>query len=165
MARRPRPAASIEGGEYLVALLRRATRELEGLEQIGLGRSRARLRPAHVPILSALLEASPLTPGELSARCEIAPTTMTGLLRALEEEGLIARERLVQDERTQAISLTARGRAASRVAARTRAWAQERVLGALPPESARTIVHLLASLAAAAETSAAEALAEGRGRR
>lgn len=162
MARRRTTTTPPQAGEYLVALLRRATRDLEALERIGLERSRARLRPAHVPLLSALLEASPLTPGEIAARCEVPPTTLTGLLRTLEAEGLIVRERLVQDERTQAVSLTPRGRSASRVAARTRAWAQDQVLGMLPPESAETILALLAGLAAAAETAAADAQAAGR---
>lgn len=136
------------GTEYLYVLLRRAARELERLEQAGLARTRAKLRPSHVPVLTALLEASPLTPGELAARCELEPSTMTGLLRALEKEGLIEREKVARDQRTRAISLTPRGRAASRVAVRTRAWAQQEVLRALPREDAERLAPLIAQIAA-----------------
>ncbi len=141
-----------ESGEYLYVLLRRAARELEKLEAAALGRTRARLRPAYVPVLVALLDASPLTPGELSARCEAEPSTMTGLLRTLEERGLIARERMARDERTYAISLTPRGRAAARVATRRRSWAENAVLRVLPRGAGKKLRPLLGEVAAAART-------------
>lgn len=144
-----------ESGEYLYVLLKRAARELEKLEAAALGRTRARLRPASVPVLAALLDASPLTPGELAARCEAEPSTMTGLLRTLEERGLVARERLIKDERTFAILLTPRGRAAARVAARRRAWAEHAVLRALPRGASKKLAPLLGEVAAAARTLAA----------
>ena len=129
-----------ESGEYLSALLRRAARELERLEHAGLSRTQARLRPAYVPVLAALLDASPLTPSELCARCEAEPSTMTGILRTLETRGFVNREKVVRDQRTQAITLTARGRAAARVPA------------------------LLGQISEAAQTSVAElALEPGRG--
>lgn len=131
-------------------LLKRATREMERLEELGLAGTRASLRPSHVPVLAALLEASPLTPGELASRCDIEPSTLTGLLRTLEKEGLIAREYLVRDERTYGVVLTARGRAASRVAVRTRDWAQSLVLKALGRDTAQLVSPLLGQVAAAA---------------
>lgn len=142
---------SERGTEYLYPLLRRAARELERLELEGLSRTRARLRPAHVPVLAALLDASPLTPSELTARCETEPSTLTGLLTHLEAEGLITREKVVLDQRSQTIHLTARGRAAARVAVRTRAWAQNATLAALGRESADELVTVLGQLAAHAQ--------------
>lgn len=138
------------GNEYLYVLLKRATREMERLEELGLSGTRASLRPPHVPVLAALLEASPLTPGELASRCDIEPSTLTGLLRTLEKEGLVAREYLVRDERTYGVVLTARGRAASRIAVRTRDWAQSLVLEALDRDVAQLVGPLLNQIAAAA---------------
>lgn len=146
--------------EYLYALLKRAARELERLETFGLSRARSPLRPAHVPVLAALLDASPLTPGQLAARCEVEPSTMSGLLNTLERSGLVDRVRLVSDERTSAVSLSARGKAASRVAVKTRTWAQEAVLEKLPDGAGAMLHELLARLVAAAQESAHEAESE-----
>jgi DNA-binding MarR family transcriptional regulator len=145
---------SDQASEYLYILLRRTLREIERLEGLGLSRARARLRPTHVAVLAALLEASPLTPGELAARCEIEPSTMTGLLRALATEGLIEREKVVLDQRTEAVSLTPRGRAASRVAVRTRTVAQQAVLRGLPRDLAGQLQTILGRLAVAAQGAA-----------
>lgn len=137
--------------EHLYVLLKRAARALERLEEFGLADTRASLRPPHVPILAALLEAKQLTPGEITARCHIEPSTLTGLLRTLEKEGLLAREYLVRDERTYSVVLTARGRAASRVAVRTRIWAQSLVLDELGPDASEHLALLLRQIAVAAE--------------
>ncbi len=147
----------MERREPLTDLLRRAVRELARLEAAGLSRTRARLRPGQVPILAALLEASPLTASELCARCDAEPSTMTGVLRTLEQRGLVTRERVVQDQRRQAVSLTPRGRAAARIAAKARTRAESRVLARLSRADAATAQRLLAALADAAQALAAEA--------
>ena len=157
-------APGTEDTEYLYVLLRRSTRELERLEGVGLSRARVQLRPAHVSVLAALLEASPLTPGEIAARCELEPSTLTGLLRALEKQALIERQKVVLDQRSQVVSLTSRGRAASRVAIRIRAEAQADVLHALPRELTGHIGSWLAKLAVAAQK-AADAGSRRKGRR
>ncbi len=140
--------------EYLHVLLRRSLRELERLEQGRLSRARARVRSAHISVLAALLDASPLKPGELGARCEIEPSTMTGLLRSLEKEGLIERRKVVLDQRSQSIFLTSRGRVASRAAVRARVAAQQAVLRGLSRDVAREMPPLLARLSAAAARAA-----------
>ncbi len=145
-------------------LLRQALRELERLEGVGLSRARARLRPGHVAVLAALLDASPLTPGELGVRCEIEPSTMTGLLRTIEQQGLISREKVVLDQRTQHLTLTPRGRAAARVAMRTRHSAQQAVLRGLPRDLSRQLQTILARVAAAATAAADNAEAKERTR-
>jgi DNA-binding MarR family transcriptional regulator len=143
-------------GEELAVLLRRAAADLDRVEAARLSRTRAGLRPAHVAVLQALLRASPLTPGELCARCETEPSTMTGLLRALETRGLLERRRLVRDERSVALDLTPRGRAAARVAQRARVQAQAAVLRALPRGAGAQLLDLLEQLAAAARVVRAE---------
>lgn len=140
--------------EYLYVLLRRSLRELERLEGVGLSRARARLRPAQISVLAALLDASPLTPGELAARCELEPSTMTGVLAALEKEGLIERQKVVLDQRTQAVSLTPRGRAASRVALKTRIQSQNAVLKTLPKETSAVVAAVLGRLSVATQAAA-----------
>jgi len=140
----------VSGAGDLHGLLRRAAAELERLEAVRLSRARARLRPAHVAVLGALLDTSPLTPGELCARCEAEPSTMTGLLRALEVQGLLERRRLLRDERTSAVELTPRGRAAARVAMRARAAAQGAALRPLPRGAGTKLAGLLAQFSAAA---------------
>jgi DNA-binding MarR family transcriptional regulator len=143
--------------EPLTELLRRAVRELGRLESAGLSRTRARLRPGQVPILTALLEASPLTASELCARCDAEPSTMTGVLRTLEAGGLVTREKVVQDQRRQAVSLTARGRVAARAAAKARARAESKVLASLSRADAATAQRLLTMLADGAQALAADA--------
>ncbi len=145
---------SEQGSEYLYVLLRRAARELERLEAVGLSRGRARLKPNHVPVLAALLEASPLTPGELAVRCDIEPSTLTGILKTLEDEGLVQREKVAADQRTQAVTLTPRGRAAGRVAIRTRLAAQQAIQRALPRGGASELTSLLGQVATAAQEAA-----------
>jgi DNA-binding MarR family transcriptional regulator len=145
---------STPDAEYLYVLLKRAGRELERLEAVGLSQARARLRSSHVAVMASLMEASPLTPGELAARCELEPSTMTGLLRALEEEGLIEREKVVLDQRTQSVQLTSKGRAASRVAIRTRVAAQRAALRLIPRGQAKVIGALLARFVGAAQQAA-----------
>ncbi len=138
-------------------LLRRAARELERLEATRLSRTRARLRPAHVAVVTALLDASPLTPSELSVRCEVDPSTMTGLLRTLEERDLVVREKNLKDLRSVAMTLTPRGRAAARVAAKARAEAEAQLKKALDAGLADSVSQQLEAIASTAQILAAEA--------
>lgn len=153
---------STAGKEPLHGLLRLAARELARLEDAALSRSGARLRPAQVPVLAALLEASPLTASELCARCEAEPSTMTGLVRTLARLGLVTRDKVVLDQRSYAIALTPRGRAAARVAVRARERAEALVLRALTRGVGEQLHASLAELVGAAQTLAAEAEAQGR---
>jgi DNA-binding MarR family transcriptional regulator len=142
-------------GVSLADALRRAARELERLHDAELSRTRARLRPAYVPVVAALLEQAPLTPGELCRRCDIEPSTMTGLLRTLEKRGLVEREKVVLDQRTQHVRLTPRGKAGAKVAMKARKAAEAAVLQKLPKVEADAVRPLLARVA-----DAARALAE-----
>jgi DNA-binding MarR family transcriptional regulator len=154
---------ALEREEHLYVLLRRAARELERLEAVALSRTRARLRPAQVPVLATLLVASPLTAGEICARCEIEPSTLTGILQTLERNGLVVREKVVRDQRAYAIQLTPRGRAAARVAQRKREEAQRTVLRSLSREAALDLPRLLVQLSDAAQSATAAAAPEATG--
>lgn len=148
--------------EFLYVLLRRAAREIERLEAVELSRTRARLRPAQVPVLAALLDASPLTPSELCARCEIEPSTLSGILQTLEKNGLIERERVIRDLRSCALRLTPAGRAAARVALKKRLAAQRAILRSLPREFAVSLPRVLSQLSDAAQAVAADNLGRTR---
>jgi len=145
----------MRGSESLQALLRRAVRELDRLEARFLERTGSRLRPGSVPLLAALLDEAPLSATELCERCDVEPSTMTGLLRTLESHGLIERTKVVLDQRRQAITLSARGRSAARIAVRARARAEETVRGVLSGPVARALDDgALEALVAAARAAA-----------
>lgn len=145
----------MEGPEPLSELLRHVLRDLQRMEASALLHTRARLRPSQLPLLGELLETSPLTATELCARCDVDPSTMTGLIQTLVRRGLMTREKVVSDQRRHAIGLTPRGRAAAKVAIKTRLKAEKRLLSRLPRTDAQRLAPLLRALA-----DAARALAE-----
>lgn len=150
--------------EFLAQQLRRIARDLEALEAVELARGRSRLRPSQAPVLAALLEASPLSVSELCARCEVEPSTMTGILRTLVKGGLVSREKKVLDQRSSLLSLTPRGRAAARTSLDKRAASQRALLRLLPRERVSELVALLETLGTAAQRLAAERTAEREAR-
>lgn len=139
--------------DSLYLLLKRALKAVERLEEARLSPS-ASLRPQHVTVLAALFQTERLTPGEIATRCRIEPSTLTGLLRALEKEKLLAREYLVHDERTYAVVLTERGRAAAQVATETRAQSQTAVFDELGADDSALVAPLLRRIVSVAERAA-----------
>ena len=79
---------------------------------------------------------------------------MTGLLRALEQEGLIERAKVILDQRSQQVQLTAKGKKAAREAIRTRVAAQRAVFRKLPRTQARRLSLLLGRFVGAASEAA-----------
>jgi DNA-binding MarR family transcriptional regulator len=61
-------------------------------------------------VMLALWEHESLTVGELSAMLHLTPATLSPLLRRLEAQGYVARERQQADERVVHVSLTPTGR-------------------------------------------------------
>ncbi|HET7585267.1 MAG TPA: MarR family transcriptional regulator [Gemmatimonadaceae bacterium] len=61
-------------------------------------------------VLSVLVFAGPRTLGELAAAEQVRPPTMTRLVQALEDEGLVRREGDPRDRRVVHVHATARGR-------------------------------------------------------
>jgi DNA-binding MarR family transcriptional regulator len=81
------------------------------------------VRPAYGSILIPLFEEDGLRMGELAARARLAKQTMTTMVRLLERDGLVRRERDPDDGRATRVHLTARSRSFRSVA--------EQVLGEL----------------------------------
>jgi DNA-binding MarR family transcriptional regulator len=65
-------------------------------------------------VLVVLARERTQTVGELAAALQLDYGTLTPLLRRLENNGVVARKRRVDDERSVSVSLTAAGRALSR---------------------------------------------------
>jgi homoprotocatechuate degradation regulator HpaR len=65
-------------------------------------------------IVRALLEDGPLEPRQLCALCQISSPSIVGVLQRMEEAGLVARERMQEDQRRILVSATARSRALGR---------------------------------------------------
>jgi len=96
-------------------LLRRAREEDES----------SGLTPARLSALSVVVLAGPLTLGELAAAEGVRPPTMTRIVQALEEAGLVLKDwSATDDRRTVSISTTQRG-------ARVLQSARERRIGSL----------------------------------
>lgn len=70
-----------------------------------------RLSSARGHVLAQLLEAEQgLTPAQLAERAGTTPSSMTGVLRSLEREGLVRRRVMSDDRRSQRVLLTPAGR-------------------------------------------------------
>lgn len=88
-----------------------------------------------------------VTPGELAALLHLHPGTVTGIVRHLEAQRLVARERSEEDVRRMHLTLTAEGRRVNRRHTGTVEAAVRRALGGLSgPEFARAS-RVLAQLA------------------
>jgi len=81
------------------------------------------------------------TPAELAERAGATPPTMTGLLRSLERKGLIRRQRVARDRRSQCILLTRAGKACVRGLLPIFARRLQRIGGALPASQREPFVR------------------------
>lgn len=68
------------------------------------------LSPTLQSVLASIAIHGPLSLGDLAAREQVAPPTVTQLLGKLDDLGLIERERDTSDRRVTLVSLTAEGR-------------------------------------------------------
>jgi DNA-binding MarR family transcriptional regulator len=68
------------------------------------------LTTARAGLLWALFHDGPMTQRALAGRLGVTPRNVTGLLDALQQDGLVAREAHPTDRRATLVSLTARGR-------------------------------------------------------
>jgi DNA-binding MarR family transcriptional regulator len=66
--------------------------------------------PARLSALSVLVFGGPRTLGELAAAEQVQPPTMTRIVQALEQDGLVRRERDADDGRVHRLRATAKGR-------------------------------------------------------
>lgn len=84
--------------------------------------------------------------GELAEVLQLHPSTLTGVLRRLEERGVIARSRGERDRREAHLRLTAAGRAIDRRHGGTVEAAVQRVLSGLEPDKIETTAQVLRAL-------------------
>lgn len=68
------------------------------------------LSPAAASVLSVIVFGRPLTLGELAAAEQIRPPSLTPIVRELEAQGLVKRQRDAKDRRVVQIQATAKGR-------------------------------------------------------
>jgi DNA-binding MarR family transcriptional regulator len=89
--------------------------------RVGVARLARRLRqegaaedttPSQLTALSTLYHRGPMTPGELAANERVKPPSMTRIVAALEERGLVSREPSADDGRVVRIVVTDAGRRA-----------------------------------------------------
>jgi DNA-binding MarR family transcriptional regulator len=100
----------------------RATPELASLLRSSVARLARRLRqqgivndeasPSQLTALATLFRTGPMTLGELAAAERVKPPTMTRIVAALEERGLVRRDASADDGRVVHVVVTADGRGA-----------------------------------------------------
>ena len=91
------------------------------------------LSAARLSALSVLVFAGPRTLGELAAAEQVRPPTMTRVVQALEDAGLVRRDRDRADGRVHRLSATAKGRRVMQKGRVRRVTNLAALLGRLPP--------------------------------
>jgi MarR family transcriptional regulator, organic hydroperoxide resistance regulator len=86
--------------------------------------------------------------GELAALMHLDPSTVTGIIRRLEDGGVIARRADPADARRTRLTLTSRGRDLDRRSAGTIEAAVRRALASVPPQQVAAASQVLTALAA-----------------
>ena len=114
---------------YLLAKASQRWNEL--LYEAFVGEGFADVRPAYGSVLLPLYEEDGLRMGELASRARLSKQTMTTLVRLMERNGLVRRERDREDRRASRVYLTSRARAFQPVAERVLAELDERVASRL----------------------------------
>jgi len=140
-ANRPKPSrpseATIETADRLhsaaIHLLRRLRREDDAS---GLGAPR-------LSALSVIVFAGPITLGDLAAAEQVRPPTMTRLVAALEEAGLVTREADTDDRRVVSIAATTAGKRVMQEGRERRVAELARELGELPEKEVALLARAL----------------------
>jgi DNA-binding MarR family transcriptional regulator len=91
--------------------------------------------PSQLTALATLFRSGPMTIGELASVERVKPPTMTRIVAALEERGLVRREPSPQDGRIVRLAVTDEGRRAHEDYRKRRdAWLRRRLAGLDPAE-------------------------------
>lgn len=99
-------ATGTASGTELASRLRLSVMRLaRRLRQIG-----DPITPSQISALSTLERVGPTAIGDLAAAERVQPPTMTRIVAALEEAGLVAREPALEDRRTVRVRMTVEGR-------------------------------------------------------
>jgi DNA-binding MarR family transcriptional regulator len=88
-----------------------------------------------------------ITPGELATTLRMHPSTLTGILKRLEERGVVVREEDRDDGRRMRLRLRAAGRTLDQEHAGTVEAAVRRALAQLDPDHVRIAQDVLTKLA------------------
>ncbi len=88
-----------------------------------------------------------VSPGELAGMLRMHPSTLTGILKRLEERGVVAREQDRDDGRRMRLRLLAAGRTLDRERAGTVEADVQRALAQLDPDHVRIAQDVLARVA------------------
>jgi DNA-binding MarR family transcriptional regulator len=137
----PRPRHHPDGRQAAEALIRTAPLVSRWIE---------RLLAAHDPpftvaqylTLQAIADGE-VVGAELARRAAVSPAAISQLLAALEEAGMLARERLEDDRRRQPLTLTDQGRWALRSAQTALRERLSGLLAEMPPHETHALAQLL----------------------
>ena len=127
-----------QGTSALVAHLARLTRAKAETALAPLG-----LRPRHLVALTVLRNQGPASQQVLANTLRIDRTNLVGLLNELETDGLIVRERSVEDRRRHNVALTEAGVERLDSAEAALESVEDDVLGSLDAEQRATLHELL----------------------
>ncbi|GGS72771.1 MULTISPECIES: MarR family winged helix-turn-helix transcriptional regulator [Planobispora] len=129
------PVANLRSDAGLASALRVSLARLtRRLRRQGTGHS---LTPTQVATLVAVEQHSGITPGELAEHEKVQPPSMTRVIAALEERGLVSRTPHPTDRRQVTVSVTAEGSALLKEERRRReAWLTQRLKELTPEERA-----------------------------
>jgi DNA-binding MarR family transcriptional regulator len=104
------------------------------------------LSPTQLATLATVEAAGPITLGDLAAREQVAPPTMTKAVACLESQSLVARHQDAGDRRVSRLSITADGRRLlERSRTRKNAWLARR-LSDLDADDRRRLAEALDAL-------------------
>ena len=106
------------------------------------------LHPMHFGMLTVLEADSPISQHELARRTGVDPSSMVARMDALEEQGMVERQRREEDRRAYEIRLTEKGRTTLIELRAEAAKELERLLAPLNAEERRTLHDLLRRVAA-----------------
>jgi DNA-binding MarR family transcriptional regulator len=134
-------AANRENLGYLLAKASQRWNELLYAEFVRAGYPE--VRPAYGSVLLPLFEEDRLRMGELAARARLSKQTMTTLVRLMERNGLVRRERDPEDGRAYRVLLTPRARSFAAVAERVLARLDGLVAARLPQTDRATLMESL----------------------
>ena len=148
-----------EENTILLKQIRRLARALD-LQSRQIDRAMGLTLPQFV-VLDALGEMGEVTGRALSARADISPPTMVGILDKLEAKGLIERYRSARDRRIVHARLTPRGEAALRQAPDPLGERLSRGFRALPADQRTRILDGLSQLGALAAAALTEPAGDG----
>jgi MarR family transcriptional regulator, organic hydroperoxide resistance regulator len=87
-----------------------------------------------------------ISPGELAVTMRVHPSTLTGIMKRLEEREFVSRVEDDEDGRSVHLKLTARGRSADQARSNTVEAAVRRALAQLEPEEIQAAERVLSCL-------------------